>query len=233
MLQSVLWVVLCKLHCLRLTSQPWAKAHHRGHESSCATFLERVCTTLKAPWENLLLCHRWAALSPISGDDHPPTIYRTKARLVRASHLLITVDPILSFQPGILFNDIKLNHLLIKIPNDHVGNYATHLVQEFMQPLRSTIQHATHSHRIIVTLIICETILSLLPIMSIKDMLYKLLKGYNIMPPHSGMMAIHKHLMINMTSYVSQSEFSTMRYLGQPRFYSHFTPILLHSTAIL
>jgi len=45
--------------------------------------------------------------------------------------------------------DIKLNHLLVKIPNDHVGNYATHLVQQLMQPLRSTIQHPTHSHGII------------------------------------------------------------------------------------
>ena len=39
---------------------------------------------------------------------------------------------------------------------------------------------------------------------SVKDMPYKLLKGYNITPLHSGMIAIHKYL--NMTAYASLSQ---------------------------
>ena len=153
-------------------------------------------------------------------------LFQAKARL----EVVITsneVNPILSFQAGTLFNDVKLKNLLVKIPNLHVGRYATNLVQELMEPLRSIIQNPTHGRGIVATLIFCETLLSLLPSMSVKDMPYKLLKGYNIMPLHSGLMATHKRL--NMTPYAGLSQ--GMFHIEAPQLERIFLPLQDYSSA--
>ena len=88
--------------------------------------------------------------------------------------------------------DIKANNLTVQVPNNKLSNYATNLVKELMQPLRISVQHHSHGPGDLATIILSETILSLLPTMSVKDMPYWLLRSYQIMPLHPATMAGHK-----------------------------------------
>ena len=52
------------------------------------------------------------------------------------------------------------------------------------------------------TVLLCETLLSLLPSMSTKDMPYHLLREYNITPIDSGVMAGERHLSLSRFAHV-------------------------------
>ena len=74
-----------------------------------------------------------------------------------------------------------------------MGQYAKGLVAELIQPLHASI-NGRNGPEVAATIILCETLLSLLPSMTVKDLPYKLLKGYEIMPMHSATMALRNRL---------------------------------------
>ena len=94
--------------------------------------------------------------------------------------------------------DIKANNLTVQVPNNNLSNYATNLVKELMRPLRISVQHHSHGPRDLATIILSETILSLLPTMSVKDMPYWLLRSYQIISIPRRWPAINNRL--NMTT---------------------------------
>ena len=74
-----------------------------------------------------------------------------------------------------------------------MGQYAKGLVAELIQPLHASI-NGRNGPEVAATIILCETLLSLLPSMTVKDLPYNLLKGYEIMPMHSATMALRNRL---------------------------------------
>lgn len=45
------------------------------------------------------------------------------------------IASILSIRPDIVMEEVKQRYLLVKIPRDHVGDYAKRLLQDLIKPL--------------------------------------------------------------------------------------------------
>ncbi len=71
-------------------------------------------------------------------------------------------------------------------------NFALGLVQELHDPLVTALM--TDGAGMMGTVLLCETLLSLLPTMSTTDMPYHLLREYDITPIGSGVMARERRL---------------------------------------
>ena len=81
-----------------------------------------------------------------------------------------------------------------------MSQYALRLVDELHAPLTAAL--STNDGGMMGTVLLCETLLSLLPSMSTKDMPYHLLREYNITPIDSGVMAGERHLSLSRFAHV-------------------------------
>lgn len=72
--------------------------------------------------------------------------------------------------------------------------YCLGLLNELIQPLQAAVSGSLSGSGQLSTVLLCETLLSLLPRMSVKDMPYDLLRHYNITPIEGGVIAAKRHL---------------------------------------
>lgn len=73
-------------------------------------------------------------------------------------------------------------------------DYCLSLLNELIQPLKAAITGSLSGSGQLSTVLLCETLLALLPRMSVKDMPYDLLRAFNITPIEGGVMAAKRHL---------------------------------------
>jgi hypothetical protein len=97
--------------------------------------------------------------------------------------------------------------------------YAVSLVQELYAPLVTAI--ATDGVGMMGTVLLCETLLSLLPTMSTKNAPYGLLKEYNITPIGSGVMASERHLCLRRFARLS----GDVLHIARPVIHRVFVPL--------
>ena len=81
-----------------------------------------------------------------------------------------------------------------KVPRLNLLQYALRVVDELHDPL--VFAFNAEETGMMGTVLLCETLLSLLPTMSTKDMPYHLLREYNITPVDSGVMARERRLIL-------------------------------------
>ena len=73
-------------------------------------------------------------------------------------------------------------------------NYAGSLVRELATPLLAALNGLLEGPGKISTILLCETLLGLLPKMSLKDMPYSLLRDYKVMPVEGGVIGTKRHI---------------------------------------
>lgn len=75
--------------------------------------------------------------------------------------------------------------------------YAQSLIWELTEPLVAALDGSLDGPGQIATVLLCETLLCLVPKMSLKDMPYKLLQEYNIMPIEGGVIGSKRRLCLS------------------------------------
>lgn len=83
---------------------------------------------------------------------------------------------------------LKTTIVSVQIPRKEIPQYTTAVVKELFAPLEASYMGVVGSEGL-PTLLLCESLLSLLPTMSLRDMPYKLLREYEITPFTSGSIA--------------------------------------------
>ena len=75
--------------------------------------------------------------------------------------------------------------------------YALALLQELVAPLQAALDGSLDGPGQLSTVLLCKTLLSFLPRMSLRDMPYNLLREYRIAPIESGVMAAKRHISLS------------------------------------
>ena len=83
----------------------------------------------------------------------------------------------------------------MQVPRHDLLQYALNLVKELYDPLVTAL--SVDGMGMMGTVLLCESVLSLLPTMSTKDMPYHLLRHYDITPIRSGVMARERRLSLH------------------------------------
>ena len=97
---------------------------------------------------------------------------------------------------GITFT-VNIPIFVVQVPRDDVPRYALALLKELIQPLQAALNGSLEGPGQLSTVLLCETILSLLPKMSLKDMPYKVLRDYNITPIEGGVIGSLRHITLS------------------------------------
>ena len=83
-----------------------------------------------------------------------------------------------------------------QIPRDDVLRYSLAVVKELFDPLEACYRGLLEGSGALATLLLCETLLSLLPSMSLHNMPYQLLRHYEIAPFTSGVISRERRLVL-------------------------------------
>ena len=100
--------------------------------------------------------------------------------------------------------------------------YSLAVVYELFDPLEFTY-NTLRGTEALATILLCETLLSLLPSMSVRDMPYRLLKEYQIAPLGQGVIAEHKRIFLSSCAVVD--EHGLLR-VPRPMFHRVFLPLV-------
>lgn len=94
-----------------------------------------------------------------------------------------------------LTQHIMGSNLIVRVPTADMVGYCNSLVEELYAPLKAAYRGDLEGKRgELSTVLLCESLLAMLPSMSTKDMPYGLLKQYDIVPMTSGSMARNRHI---------------------------------------
>ena len=80
--------------------------------------------------------------------------------------------------------------------------YCLAVIKELFDPLESSFNGVFLGRESLATVLLCETILSLLPSMSTRDMPYSLLKEYGIAPLSQGVIAQNNRIVLSQCAVV-------------------------------
>ena len=94
------------------------------------------------------------------------------------------------------------NYFFAQVPSEDMTRYCTALTNELHAPLELALRQPEVDRTTIGTVLMCETILSLLPSMSTKDAPYQLLKDYCIAPLASGVIARKRRIALTEVAEV-------------------------------
>lgn len=108
---------------------------------------------------------------------------------------------------------------ILQVPKNDLLNFTLALVQELHDPLVKAL--TMDGEGMMGTVLLCESLLSLLPTMSTKDMPYHLLRAYNITPIGSGVIAKERHL--SLVGFASV--FGDILHLSNPVVHRIFVPL--------
>lgn len=95
-------------------------------------------------------------------------------------------------------------HMHTQIPSADMVAYCSSIIDELYAPLEASIVGAGSDRASLPTVLMCETILSLLPSMSTKDAPYDLLKDYLIAPMESGVISTERRLLLSGCAVVRE-----------------------------
>lgn len=109
--------------------------------------------------------------------------------------------------------------VLTQVPSDDMYRAVHGLVVELYRPLLTALE--TGGSGMMGTVLLCETLLSLLPIMSTKDMPYHLLREYDITPIGSGVMWRERRLSLERFARVVGG----ILHLSNPAIHRVFVPL--------
>ena len=84
------------------------------------------------------------------------------------------------------------------------------MVKELFDPLEDSVTGAFCGRESVATILLCETVLSLLPSMSVRDMPYRLLRDYEIAPISSGIIGRKKRILLVQCAAVDSSGLLTV-----------------------
>lgn len=96
------------------------------------------------------------------------------------------------------------------------------VIDELFAPLYYSYNYAFQGRESLATILLCETLLSLLPSMSPRDMPYSLLKEYEIAPLGQGVIARHNRIVLNQCAVVVDDRLHVPR----PLFHRVFLPLV-------
>ena len=107
-------------------------------------------------------------------------------------------------------------------------NYSMAVVRELFAPLHASITDAFLGTESLATILLCETLLSILPSMSVRDMPYKLLKEYGIAPLGQGVIAQEKRILLTQCATLHRG----LLHVPRPLFHRVFLPLVELLSAI-
>ena len=118
------------------------------------------------------------------------------AEIVKNEDLLVQVSCVVVVE--VLFNVFK------QVPCTDILHYAQAVVQELFDPLEASFTGVFLSRESMATILLCETLLGLLPSMSVRDMPYELLKQYQIAPLGSGVIQRENRILLSNCATVDR-----------------------------
>lgn len=121
-------------------------------------------------------------------------VEETKARFEVAITTRL-LPAILEVNLTALADNIAGSSIIVQIPTAHMVGYCNSLMDELYAPLMAAHRGDLEGKRgELSTVLLCESLLAMLPSGSLKDMPYSLFKEYGIVPMTSGSMGRAKHL---------------------------------------
>ena len=112
---------------------------------------------------------------------------------------------------------------LLQIPRRDMLKYSLAVVHELFDPLKSSYDDVFRGTESLATILLCETLLSLLPSMSVRDMPYKLLKAYEIAPLGQGVISQHNRIVLFQCAVVDNRD---ILHVPRPLFHRVFLPLV-------
>ena len=110
----------------------------------------------------------------------------------------------------------------MQIPYRDVPRYSLAVVHELFDPLKSSYDDVFLGTESLATILLCETLLSLLPSMSVRDMPYRLLKAYEIAPLGQGVISQHNRIVLFQCAVVERD----LLHVPHPLFHRVFLPLV-------
>ena len=111
---------------------------------------------------------------------------------------------------------------LLQVPAGDLRDYSLAVVEELFDPLLVSLEDAFLGAESLATVLLCETVLSILPSMSVRDMPYALLREYNIAPLGQGVIARKRRLVLSQCCKVHRGVLHVPRQL----FHRVFLPLV-------